>query len=523
MWGQLNITHIVVVACLVAGGVVDLLTNGTTTSEDLAKTYLARIAKINPSTRSFLEVSPFALEDARKRDNERRGTGVRSKMHGVPILVKEPVSIDGLNSSAGSYCLLGSRTRNEASVVARLRAAGATYLNGAAHVRSARRPLTAGVLSGGQTCGVYYREQDPCGSSSGSGVAVALGLAAGAVEVETMGSITCPAMRDNLVSIKTTSGLVPRDNVIVTRFRGPVGPMTRTVRDAAIMLNFVAGPTSEDPDTLRIPFSISLKLGGLVNSRLAVPRNNGDDPSVAKMDLVPVMEQFDGDLNVVRGLGARIIDDANYSSYEEINAADAPQGRVGPAEYRFDIERCFRSLAVHPYGIRTVEDLINCTKTLPKEEYPARDVAYWEQVVKSADFGSPEMTKEIERMRDLGGTRGIDAVIDTHKADAIVFPSVCSSDVPSLVGYPVVCVPLGFIPEGTEAERNTKRGFGGASAWHTLFTEKLIELAYAFEQHTQIGRQRKPVVLPVADTCDILQERRVVWRVWGKLREWFVI
>lgn len=297
-----------------------------------------------------------------------------------------------------------------------------------------------------------------------------------------MGSITCPAMRGNLVSIKTTSGLVPRDNVIVTRFRGPVGPMTRTVRDAAIMLNFMAGPTSEDPDSLRIPFSIvpdytkSLKLGGLVNSRLAVPRNNGDDPFVAKMDLAPVMEQFDGVLDVVRGLGARIIDDANCSSYEEINAADAPQGRVGPSEYRFDIERCFPSLAVHPYGIRTVEDLINCTKTLPKEEYPSRDVAYWEQVVKSADFGSPEMAKEIERMRDLGGTRGIDAVIDTHKADAIVFPSVCSSEVPGLVGYPVVCVPLGFSPEGTEVERNTKVGFGGASASTTFFFKFWVEL-----------------------------------------------
>ncbi|KAK0660432.1 amidase signature domain-containing protein [Cercophora samala] len=447
-----------------------------------------------------------------------------------------------MENSAGSYCLLGSRTGKEASVVGRLGRAGAVIL-GTTNLSEWGNSRSSGGTAGngwsavgGQTEGVYYRGQDPCGSSSGSGVAVALGLGAGAVGVETVGSITCPAMRSNLVSIKTTSGLVARDGVIVTKLRGSVGPMTRTVGDAAVMLTYMTGRSEDDPGRWGIPFSTmpdytrSLKLDGLLNSRLAVPRNNVENPWAARMNLAPVMEQFDRALDVMRGLGATIIDNANYSSYAEINAADAPQGRVGPSEYRFDMENYFRSLMVNPHNIETVEDLINCTKALPEEEFPSRDIAYWEQVVNSADFTSPEMAREVERMRELGGKGGIDGVLDTHWADAIVFPSVCSSDVPGLVGYPVICVPLGFMPEGTEVRRNLRGDlveegpgipFGLSFIGKPFTEERLIELAYAFEQHTLIGRQRRPVVLPTVDLCDTLRGKGVAAWVLGKLwRGW---
>ncbi|KAK4205708.1 amidase signature domain-containing protein [Triangularia verruculosa] len=445
--------------------------------------------------------------------------------------VKDSVSIDGMNNSAGSYCLLGSRTKNEASVITRLRAAGAVILGTInmsewGNARSSGQTASNGWSAvGGQTYGVYYHEQDPCGSSSGSGVAMALGLAAAAVGVETVGSITCPAMRSNLVSIKTTSGLVPRDNVIVTKLRGSVGPMTRTVQDAAIMLNYMAGPSSKDPVSLPTPFSTvpdytkSLKLNGLANSRLAVPRNNAENPFAASMDLAPIMQIFDRALAVMRELGATIIDHANYSSYTEINAADAPQGRVGPSEYRFDMENHFKSLVVNPHNIKTMEDLIRCTKSLPEEEYPSRDIAYWEHVIESADFQSPEIAKEIERMRHLGGPGGVDGVLDAAGADAIVFPSVCSSDVPGLVGYPVICVPLGFMPEGTEVKRNPRGSvveqvpgipFGLSFIGKAFSEQKLIELAYSFEQHTQFGLKQKPVMLPTADICSTLRGKKSI-------------
>ncbi|KAK0748488.1 amidase signature domain-containing protein [Apiosordaria backusii] len=443
-----------------------------------------------------------------------------------------------MNNSAGSYCLLGSRTRSEASVITRLRAAGAiilgtTNMSEWGNSRSSGQTASNGWSAvGGQTYGVYYYHQDPCGSSSGSAVAMALGLAAGAVGVETVGSITCPAMRSNLVSIKTTAGLVPRDNIIVTKLRGSVGPITHTVKDAAILLTSMAGQSSDDPVSQQIPFSTvpdytkSLKFDGLPNSRLAVPRNNAENPFAASMNLAPVMETFDRVLDIIRGLGATVIDNANYSSYTEINAADAPQQRVGPSEYRFDMENHFKSLVVNPHNIQTMEDLVKCTKSLPQEEYPSRDIAYWELVIKSADFQSPEIAKEIERMKQLGGPGGIDGVLDAADADAIVFPSVCSSDVPGLVGYPVICVPLGFLPEGTLEKRNPRGSlveqapgipFGLSFIGKPFSEQKLIELAYSFEQHTQFGLQRKPVVLPTADICSTLQERTYLSRFFAKV------
>ncbi|KAK4220380.1 amidase signature domain-containing protein [Rhypophila decipiens] len=234
---------------------------------------------------------------------------------------------------------------------------------------------------GGQTYGVYVPRQDPCGSSSGSAVSMALGLVTGTVGVETVGSITCAAIRSNMVSIKTTAGLVARDNVVVTKLRGSVGPITRIVKGAAMMLSVMAGPSPDDPASLKTPFSKildytkSCKIDGLVNSRLGVPRNNADNPFAAIMSLTPVMKTFDRILDTMRSLAATIIDNGNYTAYAQVNADNAPQQIVGPAEYSYDMESYFRSLIVNPREILTMEDLIGCTKKLPEEDYPSRDVA----------------------------------------------------------------------------------------------------------------------------------------------------
>lgn len=275
-------------------------------------------------------------------------------------------------------------------------------------------------------------------------------------------------MRSNLVSIKTTAGLVARDNVVVTKLRGSVGPITRTVKDAAIMLNHMAGPSPADPLSLHNPFSNAVpdytesckeegRQNGLLNSRLGIPRNNADNPFASGMNLSPVMRAFDRVLDdVFRPAGAVIIDNANYTAYAEINDPEtAPQQIVGPSEYKRDMERYFASLVVNPHNIRTMEDLIRCTKSLPEEEYPSRDVGHWEAVSEAPDFDSQHVVDAVERMRRLGGgPGGIDGALEAADADALIFPSVCSSDVPGLVGYPVVCVPLGFLPEGTAEKRN---------------------------------------------------------------------
>ncbi|KAK3944347.1 amidase [Diplogelasinospora grovesii] len=519
----------------------EFLSNGSFTSEDIVQTYLARIAEVNPTIRSVIEINPNAIQEARDLDRERQRKGRRSELHGIPILVKDSINTDGMNNSVGSFCLLGSRAKDEASVITRLRAAGAIILGKSnmsqwGNSRSSAKTTSNGWSSvGGQTYGVYCHHQDPCGSSSGSAVSMALGLAAGTVGVETVGSITCPAMRSNLVSIKTTAGLVARDNVIVTKLRGSVGPITKTVKDAAIMLKFMAGQSPDDPLSSRIPFETipdyakSCKLNGLAHSRLGVPRNNAENPFAATMNLTVVMESFNRVLDIIKETGATIIDNANYSAYEQVNADDAPQQLLGPSEYKFDMENYFRSLEVNPKNILTMKDLIACTKSLPEKEYPSRDTAYWEFASNAADFESPEMVEAVERMRYLGGPGGIDGALDAAGADALIFPSVCSSDVPGLVGYPVICVPLGFMPEGTAEKRNPRGNlveeaagipFGISFIGRPYSEQKLIELAYSFEKLTQIGLQRKPVVLPSADPCSLVRRRRVLFQMLSGISPW---
>ncbi|KAJ5687403.1 hypothetical protein N7536_010022 [Penicillium majusculum] len=238
----------------------DFLQNGTLTSEELVQIYLHRIEESTAAFHPVAEINPRALEIARQLDVERRVSGPRSPLHGLPVLVKDSISAHGMNNTAGSLCLVGSKTHKEASVISRFRNAGAIILGKAnmsqwGNSRSSPKSQSNGWSAwGGQTLGAFYPNQDPRGSSSGSAVAMSLDLASFTVGVETVGSMICPASRNNVVGIKTTSGLVARDNVIVTKMRGSIGPFAKTIRDAAIALSVMAGKSPEDPTSQEIPF-----------------------------------------------------------------------------------------------------------------------------------------------------------------------------------------------------------------------------------------------------------------------------
>ncbi|KAJ5116246.1 hypothetical protein N7456_000594 [Penicillium angulare] len=468
------------------------LSNGSFNSEDLVQTYLARIAEVNPIIHSVTETNPDALELARELDRERVQNGPRSKLHGIPILVKDTISVHGMNNTAGSYCLVGAKTKSEASIIQRLRDAGVIILGKDnlsqwGNARSSASSSSNGWSAwGGQTYGVYHHHQDPCGSSSGSAVSTTLGLAAAAIGVETVGSITCPAMRSNLVSIKPTKGLVSRDNIIITKLRGSVGPIARSVRDAAILVSVIAGQSPDDPDTKSIPFDTIPNYEsmcdpeGLKNSRLAIPRNAITNPFGGNMNKVPVMAKFEEVLTLLRDLGATIIDNANYSAYDEINSPTAPQNFVGPAEYKENIERYLSSLEFNPHDLHSLDDLIACTKSHPEEEYPDRDIEFWEAA----------------------------RVADDRWSDKVI----AGSDVAGLTGHPVITVPLGFMPPDTPIRLNARgdlveEGPGvpfGLSFIGRQFSEQtLIRLAYAFEQSTQFAAEVAPIILPTTEISDI--------------------
>lgn len=246
------------------------------------------------------------------------------------------------------------------------------------------------------------------------------------------------------MAIQITSGLIAKDNIIINKRRGSVGPYAKTVRDAAVALDFMV---EKSPDESSISkYEESCELADLSSARLAVPRNAFDNPFVRNMNLSAIKSHFEEVIKLFRLRGAKVLDNANYSSYDLINRATAPQTYVGPAEYKKDIADYFSGLETNPFNLKSVEDMISCTKSIPEEDYPSRDVSYFEIAQDASDTLSEDVVEGIKEIDYLGGPAGIDGVLDITGADAIMLPSIVGADVPGLVGYPIITVPMGFSP-----------------------------------------------------------------------------
>src|SRR5262245_42563640 len=238
------------------------MTTGLYTSHRLVQLYLQRIAQIDaagPRLRAVIETNPDALAIADALDAERKTKGPRGPLHGVPVLIKDNIDTgDKMLTTAGSLALVGAPAPRDAFVVERLRAAGAvllgkTNLSEWANIRSTKS--TSGWSArGGQVKNPYVLDRNPCGSSSGTGAAIAANLAAVGVGTETDGSVVCPSSVNALVGIKPTIGLVSRSGIIpIAHSQDTAGPMTRTVADAAVLLNAMAGADRRDPATAAAP------------------------------------------------------------------------------------------------------------------------------------------------------------------------------------------------------------------------------------------------------------------------------
>src|SRR5215204_5679667 len=230
--------------------------SGELTARRITEMYLERIREIDPKLRSVIEINPDALAIADALDKERKKGKVRSALHGIPVLIKDNIdTADKMHTTAGSLALLDAPVPQEdAFIVKRLRKAGAvvlgkTNLSEWANFRSTKS--TSGWSGrGGQTNNVYYLDRNPCGSSAGSGVAVSANLAAVAVGTETNGSIICPSLRNGVVGIKPTLGLISRTGIIpIAHTQDTAGPMARTVTDAAILLGTMEGRDKHDSET----------------------------------------------------------------------------------------------------------------------------------------------------------------------------------------------------------------------------------------------------------------------------------
>ncbi|KZT28517.1 amidase signature enzyme, partial [Neolentinus lepideus HHB14362 ss-1] len=504
------------------------LNAGTFTSVDLVKAYFARIDEVNrlgPALRAIIETNPSALTEAAALDAERALLGPRSLLHGIPILVKDNIATtasEGMNTTAGSYSMQDSIVTGDAGVIKRLRAAGAVILGKAnlsefAYMRGNALP-NGWSGRGGQCTGAYYPGADPCGSSSGSGVAASIGLAAVTLGTETDGSITCPASQNNIVGIKPTVGLTSRAGVIpISEHQDTVGPLTRSIADAATVLSIIGGPDPNDNFTLAQPNALpnylsALDVNALKGARIGVPRAMFLEPAYSGLDDT-ILSAYATALETLKSLGATIVDPADLPSAYEI-AASNNETIVLDVDFKAQLNAWYQSLYFNPSGVRSLAELITFNDANPQLEEPTN---YTDQLIESEATEGFNSTyyQALAFDYDLGRTRGIDAALQKYNVDALVLPASGYTTVPAAIaGYPIVTVPLGFYAENTTAQSTGPSTFYpapgvpfGLSFLGTAYSEyTLIGYAYAYEQKTMTRLQRKAYTsaIPTTQLVDVI-------------------
>ena len=476
----------------------DRMQRGEISAEAVTAWYLARIDAIDragPELRSVLEINPDALTIARALDEEWQAAGPRGPLHGIPILLKGNVdTADRMATSAGSVALRHHRPPEDAFLVKRLRDAGAVILGKAnlSEWSNFRSTMSSSGWSslGGQTRNPYDLARNPCGSSSGSAVAVAANLAVVAVGTETDGSIVCPAGVNGIVGIKPTLGLISRSGIVpIAHSQDTAGPMARSVRDAALLLGAITGRDASDPASRELAASVpnytaNLAADGLEGRRIGVLRNYfgaDDNPHVE--------EVFAASIETLREAGAEIVDGI------ELDLGDA-----GSHEYTVLLHEFKHDLAVYldatGADFATLAELIEFNDAHAAEAMPFFGQEIFLAAEATGGLEDPAYVEALAESKRLA-TTALDTAFADERLDAIVAPtngpawmtdhvngdhfSLSSSRYAAISGYPSVTVPAGFaqgLPLGLS--------FIGPP----LSEQVLIEAAYAFEQAT--GARRAP-------------------------------
>jgi len=473
--------------------------SGQTTARRIAQGYLTRIAAIDKKLNSIIELNPDALTIADQMDRERNGGKVRGPLHGIPVVIKDNIdTADKMKTTAGSLALADAPTpKQDAFLVKQLREAGAvilgkTNLSEWANFRSTKSS-SGWSGRGGQTHNPYILDRNPCGSSSGSGSAIAASLAAIAVGTETDGSIICPSATCGIVGIKPTLGLVSRSGVIpIAHSQDTAGPMARTVADAAVMLGVLVGSDPNDSITSQASkgekdYTKFLKKDGLKGMRIGVARQYFGRN--AKVDAL-----IEPHLQVLKNGGATLVD----VTFPKLNDFGDAEFDVLLYEFKADLNKY---LAVRGGPMKTMVDLIDFNTKNAAREMPHFGQEIFISAQQKGDLTEKAYLDALELCRQSTQQQGIDAVMDKDNLDAIVAPSGgvawmtdpvngdCgvfeSSSLAAVAGYPNITVPAGFI-QGLPA---------GISFFGRAFSEgTLIKAANAFEQATMA--RRAPKYLP---------------------------
>ena len=469
---------------------------GELDSRTLTQAYLDRIAAIDkagPTLNAVIEINPDALKEAALRDVERKTNSVRGPLHGIPILLKDNTGATPMVNSAGSLALKDFRPSTDAFLVRRLREAGAvilgkTNLSEWANFRSTRS-LSGWSARGGQTRNPYVLDRNPCGSSSGSAVAVSANLATAAIGTETDGSIICPAAVNGLVGLKPTVGLVSREGIIpISYSQDTAGPLTRSVSDTAYLLTVLAGRDKADPATAatawntNLDYHLHLDANALKGARIGVIRSKlAIHPDAAAATEVAIRTMREAGATVV---DAEIPTEGQWSDDETTLLL---------YEFKSGLERYLQQ---QDAPLKTLSQLIGYNARFRTSEMPLFGQELFEQANAKGGLGEQEYITARSRARRLAGPEGIDVALKAQHLDALIAPATGPAWISdplegdsfpgsgygaaAVAGYPSLTVPMGSsngLPLGLV--------FMG-TAWSE---PKLIGLGYAYEQLT---RARKP-------------------------------
>lgn len=494
--GGVNVEEITVVELQAA------MKDGRLTSASLVELYLERIQALDrtgPTLRAVQEINPDALAIARSLDQERLSGRVRGPLHGIPVLLKDNIATaDKMETTAGALALVGARPREDSTIAARMRAAGVVILGKAslsewAYFKSA--PGSSGWSArNGQSKNPYALDRTPCGSSSGSAIAVAANLVTVAIGTETDGSIICPSGVNGVVGIKPTVGLTSRAGVIpISATQDTIGPFGRTVADAAALLGAMTGVDPRDAATqasagkAETDYTRFLNPGGLKGVRVGVPRDGyfgySQRADAAANQAIAVM----------REQGATIVDPVKIPNFDRA-ALTASEITVFLYELKAGVNAYLAGLQPGA-KVRTLEDVIEFNKKNPAENLPYFGQEWLERSQAKGSLTEPEYLEALAKCKRLGGTEGFDVIMEQERLDVLVAPTTTpawtidlvngdtfrgsSAKSAALAGYPLISVPSGFtmgLPLGIT--------FMGR-AWSE---PRLINIAYAYEQATKARR-----------------------------------
>ncbi len=472
-----------------------LMETGALSAESITRAYLARIERLDGTLNAVLAVSPDAIAQAKALDEERRKGKVRGPLHGIPVLLKDNIeSREKLPTTAGSLALADNITGRDAFFVAQLREAGMvilgkTNLSEWANFRSERSSSGwSGV--GGQTVNPYDMTRSPCGSSAGSGVAVAAGFSAVAIGTETNGSVVCPSTVNGIVGIKPTVGLISRSGIVpISHSQDTAGPMARTVADAVVVFAAMIAIDEKDPATEIASAAASwdllehLKKDGLKGKRIGVVRSSAGFHS----EVDKLLEQAIADL---KAGGATVVDELEFDPPEDLSQAAYD---VLLYEFKHDLNAYLAALPNRDQlPATTLEELIAFNLKHQAKEMPFFDQEIFDLSQAKGPLSDEEYQQALEMMQRACREDGIDKLVDEHTLDVLIAPTGSpswkidlingdhyiggSSSYPARAGYPNITVPMGAVhgmPVGLSF-------FGPALSEPTL-----IEIAFAYEQATQ--------------------------------------